>query len=128
MPTKKTEIKSPDTIARDEFPGEIVGLHQEIVTLREERDSLQAKNDILEEEIRLLNAILYGPSSEKKIVSDSTAEQPHLPFDEAEVTPAAPEAPAIEEVDVKTHSRLKPGRKPLPANLLPRSKTRSTSR
>ncbi|HNW35689.1 MAG TPA: IS66 family transposase [Candidatus Ozemobacteraceae bacterium] len=84
--------------------------------LRKERDELQASRNNLEEQVRLLRSILYGKSSEKKIVDGPTPEQPFLPFDEADTSTAVPgitEATCI----VTAHARQKPGRKSLPANL-----------
>jgi transposase len=117
MSTRKDEIHSADPTIHPEFEGEVTRLRQEVAALQEERASFQAKAELLEEENRLLRAILYGPSSEKKVAEEPTAEQPHLPFDEAEEAPPTPEAPPTEKITVIGHTRQKPGRKPLPENL-----------
>ena len=96
---------------------EVVLLRQDYTTLLAERDSLKARAEFLEEENRLLRAILYGRSSEKKLPAGPTPEQPHLPFNEAEATPPPKEEAPSDLVEVKSHSRQKPGRKPLPPNL-----------
>ena len=69
--------------------------------------------NILQEQVRLLRAHIYGPKTEKNRV-DST-EQPTL-FDEAEGTGVLEKAAAEKEITIPAHKR-KTGRKPLPKDL-----------
>lgn len=70
----------------------------------------EKENDLLREQIRLLQAQMFGKKSEKGS-SDSGAVQIPL-FDMPE-----PEVEVEEEVEVPPHRRKKPGRKKLPAAL-----------
>jgi transposase len=69
--------------------------------------------NILQEQIRLLRAHIYGPRTEKNRV-DST-EQPTL-FDEAEGTEVLEKAATEKEITIPAHKR-KTGRKALPKDL-----------
>ncbi|NLI76513.1 MAG: IS66 family transposase [Candidatus Riflebacteria bacterium] len=90
---------------------------EDVAVLREKCSTLQARADFLEEENRLLRAILYGKSSEKSKPAGPTPEQPHLAFDEPEAeTAPRPESPA-KTIEVAGHTRAKPGRKPIPESL-----------
>jgi len=87
-------------------------LEEQVLLKRKEEENHQYRleNDLLREQIRLLLAKHYGPSSEK-----SDTQQLGL-FNEAEQEAEA--APADEpEIEVPAHVRKKPGRKPLPASL-----------
>jgi hypothetical protein len=91
-----------------------------IGTLTREQERFCQEIELLREQIHLLIAKRFGPSSEKTAPRDN----PQLPlFDLPE--PAEIE-PAPEIVEVPAHSRRKRGRKPLPASL-PRSRWCMTS-
>ncbi|NLI75629.1 MAG: IS66 family transposase, partial [Candidatus Riflebacteria bacterium] len=80
--------------------------------LRERIEALEQHNAELEEQIRLLKAMLYGRSSEKKPAAP-TPEQPDLPFDEDKGAAVAAQATTEATVDVQGHTRQKPGRRPI---------------
>lgn len=69
--------------------------------------------EYLEERVRLLTNALFGPKSEKR-VPESVLRQLHL-FNEAEVLAA--EEKKGEPIEVPAHTRQRPKRKPLPADL-----------
>ncbi len=78
--------------------------------LQETERRYEKENDLLREQVRLLQAQLYGKKSEKGKVSDAL----QIPlFDMPE--PAI--EPEPEETEVPAHRRKKPGRKKLPDNL-----------
>ncbi len=87
------------------LPEDVVSLKEIIVTQRREYESYV---HILEEQVRLLKAKLFGRKSEK---SEASEEQLQL-FDEIEATP-----PEAKEVNVPAHSRKRGGRRPLPEDL-----------
>lgn len=69
----------------------------------------------LEQRIRLLNLIIYGPKSEKK---PRTGQEQQLSlFDEAEQTVEEQKPQTFEEACTPTHVRGKRGRRPIPADL-----------
>ena len=69
----------------------------------------------LEQRIRLLTLIIYGPKSEKK---PRTGQEQQLSlFDEAEQTVEEQTPQTFEEVCTPTHTRGKRGRRPIPADL-----------
>ena len=94
----------------------------EILTLPDDPTALRsviADKDLiiaeLEGRIRLLKAMLYGPTSEKRKSPEPDSQQ-HSLFDEAEaMVEVAPEPAAT--VQIPAHERARPGRRPLPANL-----------
>jgi hypothetical protein len=90
-----------------------------IAQLRQENAALQAKAECLEEEIRLLRAILYGRSSEKQPEGGEEPQQTDLAFDEADSEETQENAEA-EQIEITGHTRRKPGRKPI-IDSLPRS-------
>ncbi|MEW5980623.1 MAG: IS66 family transposase, partial [Acidobacteriota bacterium] len=113
----KTTIGSRNSSLKGHVP-EIALLREENAGLREKLVASENQIEFLEEQIKLLRAILYGKSSEKKGRADGPSpEQPLLPFNEAEET--APMAPLAEKekTPVAAHTRNKPGRRPLPAHL-----------
>ena len=74
--------------------------------------------EALIEQLRLLNAQLYGRSSEKRPAEEISPEQARLLFNEAEAIAHSPEVnSAPESVTIPAHSRKKSGRKPLPQDL-----------
>ncbi len=81
------------------LPEDIVLLKEIIVTQRREYESYV---HILEEQVRLLKAKVFGRKSDK--LSESSGEQLQL-FDEIEATPPEPK-----EVNVPAHSRKRGGR------------------
>ena len=75
------------------------------------QDHYEKKTGLLQEEIRLLKAVLFGRKSEK-IPSKDTGQL--LLFDMPEPEDAGQ---AEEVIEVSAHARKKPGRKPLPEDL-----------
>jgi len=69
----------------------------------------------LEQRIRLLNLIIYGPKSEKK-PRTGQAQQLSL-FDEAEQAEEEQKPQTFEEACAPAHTRRKRGRRPIPADL-----------
>jgi transposase len=69
---------------------------------------------ILEEQIRVLKKAIFGRKSQKRTVEEQGAQQLHL-FNEAEAL--VEEKPEQKSVTVPEHTRQKPKRKPLPADL-----------
>ena len=92
---------------------------EEVARLRLENASLLAKAEFLEDENRLLRAILYGKSSEKKPTGTESPLQKHFSFDEADGESSSPKHSEPQQVLVKEHARQKPGRKPI-IDTLPR--------
>lgn len=109
-------MNSVKALANPGAPNPFGEFAPEVIRLRQENASLLARAEALEEENRLLRALLYGRSSEKK-PAGPTPEQPHLPFNEAEAAPPPKDEAPPDLVEVTSHSRQKPGRKPLPPNL-----------
>lgn len=70
----------------------------------------QKENDLLREQIRLLQAQLFGKKSEKGKISDAV----QIPLFDMPEPEAVPES---EEMEVPAHRRKKPGRKKLPESL-----------
>ena len=75
----------------------------------------QAQIAQLEQRIRLLNLIIYGPKSEKK--PRTGREQQLSLFDEAEQTAEEHKPQTFEEACTPAGSRRKRGRRPIPADL-----------
>lgn len=98
--------------AADNLPDDVDALKALVRQLQGEKDALaqqhKAEIDRLHEELRLLLAKRFGPSSEK-----APAQQLGL-FNEAESTTEPIEALQVETVAVPAHERQKRGRKPLP--------------
>lgn len=81
--------------------------------------ALSSENRVLQEQVNILNARLFGRKSEK--LSHFDERQARL-FDEIELEyKKGPELPAISEdedrITVPAHGRKKPGRKPLPSDI-----------
>lgn len=99
----------------EQSSAEVAQLSARLSSLERARDERIA---LLEEENRWLKSQLFGRSSEKRTVDETSPDQARLLFNEAEVTahtPAAERAP--ESLAIPTHERKKPGRKALPAEL-----------
>jgi len=86
-------------------------LPNDVKSLKKIIVSHQATINLLEEKISLLQHNLFGRKSEKL---SPNPDQPSL-FDEAEEFSEAPEE--VTAITVPEHTRKKPGRKPLPADL-----------
>ncbi|MGB8297691.1 MAG: IS66 family transposase, partial [Polyangia bacterium] len=71
----------------------------------------------LEEKIRLLEAVVFGPKSEKMKPRDPEEQKQYRLFDEAENTLAAQADEKGQDIVVPGHVRKKPGRRPLPPDL-----------
>ncbi|EFL49104.1 putative transposase orf3 for insertion sequence element, partial [Solidesulfovibrio fructosivorans JJ]] len=69
----------------------------------------------LEQRLRLLNLIIYGPKSEKR--ARTGQEQQLSLFDEAEQTVEEHTPQTFEEACAPAHTRGKRGRRPIPADL-----------
>lgn len=89
----------------DKLPEDVISLHKIIVDMRQEYR-------ILEEQVRLLKAKLFGRKSEK--IDVEASEQLQL-FDEVEAI--REESPEPEEIRIPAHSRKRGGRRPLPEDL-----------
>ena len=90
-------------------------LPDNIEDLKEITHRYEVENNILREQVRLLRAQLYGRKTEKRRAFEESPQA--LLFDEAEACSTAEEESKEEIVEVKSHSRKKRGRKPLPADL-----------
>ena len=88
---------------------EVETLPEDIVALKEIIKEHKVYVHILEEQVRLLKAKLFGRKSEKSV--ESSGEQLQL-FDEIEAAPPEPK-----DVNVPAHSRKRGGRRPLPEEL-----------
>ena len=76
---------------------------------------MAAEHQALEQRLRLLNLIIYGPKSEKK---PRTGQEQQLSlFDEAEQTAEEQKPQTFEEACAPAHPRRKRGRRPIPADL-----------
>jgi len=75
------------------------------------QDHYEKKTGLLQEEIRLLKAVLFGRKSEK-IPSKDPGQLPLFDMPEPEDAGQAEEV-----IEVSAHARKKPGRKPLPEDL-----------
>ena len=94
--------------------GEITALPSDVEGLQRLVGSLMQQVSVLEDELRLLRHRIFGRRSERQIPGE--ANQSTL-FDEAEMAPTGAEEIAAPGVTVAAHTRAKPGRKPLPADL-----------
>jgi transposase len=100
-------------LALPDDPLALKGVIAENLRLLADKDQVISE---LEERIRLFQAMLFAPKSEKRAVPDPAAQQQHSLFDEAEATvEISPEAQGI--VQIPAHARAKRGRRPLPAAL-----------
>jgi transposase len=104
------------------LPADIDGLRRlvlkqskELSQLQEENHILVRKAEVLEDELRLLRHKIFGRRSERFSVEER--QQSSL-FDEAEVAIQENSQKLAEPtIEVSSHRRRTPGRKPLPADL-----------
>lgn len=89
------------------LPSDVEGLQRLVGTLMQQVS-------VLEAELRLLRHRIFGRRSERQIPGE---ENQSTLFDEAEMAPTAAEEVVTPSVTVGAHTRAKPGRKPLPADL-----------
>jgi transposase len=93
-------------------------LKQIIALLADERRRDQSRYEerirYLEQYVRLLKNEIFGKKSEKHVLFD---DKQRLLFTDEDAEPRVSEDPLPEPVVVPAHSRKKPGRKPLPADL-----------
>lgn len=94
--------------------GESTALPSDVEGLQRLVGTLMQQVSVLEEELRLLRHRIFGRRSERQIPGEQN--QSTL-FDEAEMAPTAAEEIATPAVAVAAHTRAKPGRRPLPADL-----------
>lgn len=87
---------------------------ENVIDLREKVTCLEVENNILREQVRLLKAKLFGRKTEKQTVPADNGQV--LLFNEAEEY-AVQEEEKEEGVTVKSYSRKKRGRRPLPEDL-----------
>jgi len=90
-------------------------LKQQLASFGKKEQRLEKENELLREQIRLLNAQLYGRKSEKHTQNPDGIIQQYL-FDMSppeEIT----DEPPVEETKIEAHTRKKRGRKPLPDHL-----------
>jgi transposase len=71
----------------------------------------EKENELLREQIRLLQAQMFGKKSEKGTADSGAVQMPLFDMPEPEVEPEP------EQVEIPSHRRKKPGRKKLPENL-----------
>jgi len=91
-------------------------LQQDYTVLDQNLSELRERNTLLEEQLRLYRALLYGRKSEKN--SEAEKKNQLGLFNEAEKTAAeASLEEKPEEIKVASHTRKKSGRKPLPDDL-----------
>ena len=69
--------------------------------------------NLLHEQLRLIRSQMYGKKSKKRIPDNGTVQLALFDMPEPDIDEAGKE----ESVEVKVHSRKKPGRKKLPADL-----------
>jgi transposase len=106
LPDNASELKDLVLSLQQDYEAQIVQQQNQI-------DRHQNEIDRLHEQIRLLRSKLFGRKTEKYVDSD----EKQLPlFDEIEDA-AASQDNDTEKVEVTTHKRKKPGRKPLPEDL-----------
>ncbi len=93
-----------------------IALESSFTSVEGRLSELQKRNNLLEEQIRLLRAHIYGRKSEKNTDSDNG--QYYL-FNEAEeiVALSSEEEKKASEITVPAHTRRKSGRRPLPEEL-----------
>lgn len=99
-----------------ELPSDTEGLQRLVGRLQQQVLLLSSRASLLEDELRLLRHKIFGRRSERMTPEE---EKQSTLFDEAETTLAAEKAEQPEEaVHVTAYKRAKPGRKPLPADLV----------
>lgn len=92
---------------------EIDILNQQIVSSSEKEQQLENENELLREQIRLLQAKLFGRKSEKVLSSNGVVQLPLFEF----TAPQEEDEEAAQEIKIEGHTRKKRGRKPLPDHL-----------
>lgn len=100
-------------LTTDKLPDNFEELKALVLSKDERIAALDEHITILEEQIRVLKKAIFGSKSEKRPVDEEGSRQLHL-FNEAEVLV---EQEAQEKQVIPEHTRQKPKRKPLPANL-----------
>ena len=85
-------------------------LKEKVISLSESNRNFEVENNILREEIRHLRAKLFGRKTEKNYNSVDSGQS--LLFNEAEAFSEVKEEK--EGIEVKSHKRMKRGRRPLP--------------
>ena len=94
---------------------DINSLPDDPATLKALIVDMAAEHQALEQRLRLLNLIIYGPKSEKK---PRTGQEQQLSlFDEAEQTVEEHKPQTFEEACAPASTRRKRGRRPIPADL-----------
>lgn len=103
------------------LPNDVAQLKELILNLQEKQKLQESEIITLREEVSLLRKLKYAKSSEKWTAEDkkqmilfNEAEETAVSVDEAELL--------LEQEEIKTYTRRKAGRKPLPADL-PREET-----
>ncbi|MBF0449114.1 MAG: IS66 family transposase [Magnetococcales bacterium] len=99
-----------DSIIKN-LPEDPVSLKKLLVEKFSEIDKLKEDIGLLQEQINILLAKRFGPSSEKQTIDISGQ------FDEAEQDQESPDSEELETIEVPAHARKKPKRKPLPKAL-----------
>lgn len=97
------------------LPENIEELKEKIIYLAKSNRHIEAENNILREQVRLLRAQLYSRKTEKR--SRDLDNGQALLFNEAEAFSPIEEEVKEEVLEVKAHNRKKRGRKPLPEDL-----------
>jgi transposase len=93
------------------LPDDPEELKQIIVKSQAVQSRYEKENELLREQIRLLQAQMFGKKSEKGAADTEAVQLPLFDMPEPEVEQE------VEQVEIASHQRQKPGRKPLPENL-----------
>ena len=98
------------------LPDNIPDLKSIICDIVETHQHLETENNLLKQQVEILTHRLYGRKSEK--LSGAVGSGQLLLFNEVELTSCEDKQTESEEaIEVATHQRRKPGRKPLSKNL-----------
>jgi len=93
------------------LPDDPEELKQIIVKSQAIQSRYEKENELLREQIRLLQAQMFGKKSEKSAADTEAVQLPLFDMPEPEVERE------VEQVEIASHQRQKPGRKQLPENL-----------
>ena len=100
------------SLTAQDLPNDIDELKEIVIVKSKAVELFSKKIDALEEKNRYLRSKLFGRKSEKPIKKD---DKQLMLFDEAEEI--AEQKPEEKKIVIPSHTRKKPGRKPLPPEL-----------
>jgi len=104
-------------IEKDNLPDDPEQLKKMLLNLSEEHVSLKEEHSHLQEKYKSLQRMLYGKKSEKLTPEDEYQMRLFNEAEEGSGEENAPERHTEETTEVRSHSRKKRGRKPLPAHI-----------